>query len=182
MKHFIFVLFLLYSYSVSAQDYVAEDSTGTKKSTFDLENRLYLGGNITLNFGTFTVLGANPSLGLRVTDNFSVGLGATYMYYRQQGYSAQSFYGGNVFLKQILFDVAFLQTEYHLMNVEAFGSGPDYHAGDRILIPIWYVGGGYRQHLGENTYASIKILFDLIDHQESRFQNPYISGGISIGL
>ena len=187
MKSFIILFTLLFSFITSntfAQvDYVENESTTTQnKPKIDFKDRLYFGGNIALNFGRFTVVGANPSVGYRITDNFSAGLGATYMYYKQEGYSSESFYGGNVFLKQLLFDVAFLQAEYHLMNVRAYGFGSNYGPGDRINIPMFYVGGGYRQQIGENIYLVGKVLWDIIDHQESRFQNPVISGGVSIGL
>lgn len=177
------LFFSLFSFHLRAQvDYNEEDSTSTAQKKTNFRDRLFVTGDLTLNFGTFTVVGGNPALGYRVTDNFSAGIGATYFYYKVQGFQPESFYGGNLFLRQILFDVAFLQAEYHLMNVEAYRSGPDYNLGDRITIPLLYLGGGYRQNLGGNVYGSVKILWDVIEHEESRFQNPYFSVGMSIGL
>ena len=45
-----------------------------------LEDRIYFSGNLSLNFGTFTMINVSPLAGYLITKDFSVGIVANYIY------------------------------------------------------------------------------------------------------
>src|SRR5436190_23959647 len=85
---------------------IAQDSTATstvpekEESHSDFADRLFFGGNIGLQFGTYTYVDVSPLVGYKVTEKFHTGIGATYIYYSVSGggydYST-NIYGGRVF-------------------------------------------------------------------------------------
>jgi hypothetical protein len=176
-KSLIFILLCCATVSIFGQS----ASNDNKKDFWD---RIYIGGDVSLNFGTITIIGATPIVGYNITDRWSAGIGATYLYFAQniQGYGrySTSIYGGNVFSRFLITDQIFAQSEYHVLNLEAYDLFLDDFA--RKNIPIWYVGGGYRAAVGSNSFIMIMVLLDLIDDINSPYSNPQIRGGISIGL
>lgn len=165
-------------------DVHAQDSSDSPRRSF--WDRVYIGGDVSLNFGTITVIGATPIIGYRVTDKFSAGVGGTYLYFSQNtgivgvGRYSTSIYGGNIFARYIITDQIIAQSEFHVLNVEAY----DLELRDfaRVNVPIWYVGGGYRARIGPNSFILLMALFDLIEDPNSPYANPQIRGGVSIGL
>lgn len=150
-----------------------------EKSSF--ADRLFFGGNINVNFGTVTVLGATPVVGYRITDKLSAGIGGTYVYYAENipGYGdfSTSLYGGNVFARYRITNEIFLQSEYHQINTEVW----QFSEFRRLWIPMAYVGGGYRVPIGSNSGLLMMILYDLIGDPNSPYSNPMITGGFVFG-
>lgn len=182
MKSILSLIFLTISLVFTAQDYVEEDSTSTSTRNYDLLEHLYFTGSMSLQFGTINVIGANPGVGYKITDNFSAGIGATYFRIKQTGFNPYSYYGANLFAKYIIMDNFFIQSEYHLLNLEVLTTTENYNIGDRATIPFLYFGGGYRQEVGGGVYFIISALWDVIEKPESPFINPLIRGGISVGF
>lgn len=177
------VLLLLFSFSVVAgfcQGTSTKDQSG-KKPFWD---RVYIGGDVSLNFGNITVIGATPMIGYNISERWSAGVGATYLYFSQNvrgfGRYSTSIYGGNVFSRFLITDQIFAQSEYHLLSVDAYNFELDRFG--RVNVPIWYVGGGYRAQVGANSFIMIMALIDLIEDINSPYANPQIRGGISLGL
>lgn len=162
----------------------AQSEEKPPKKKRDFWSRVYIGGDISANFGTVTLIGASPLIGYRITERWSAGIGGTYLYFAQNidgfGRYSTSIYGGNVFSRYLITDQIFAQSEYHILNLEAY----DFVSNSlgRKNIPIWYVGGGYRQQIGGNSFIMIMVLLDLIDDINSPYSNPQIRGGISVGL
>jgi len=134
------------------------------KSIFD---RLYIGGNVGLLFGSTTLIELSPQVGYRLTDRFIPGIGITYMYqnYRQGAIRYEnSVYGGSVFSKYFLTDKLFGHVEYEMLNVEYIPDpGPNLALMiDRKWISSFYIGGGYSQPIGQRGFAQVMILFELI--------------------
>lgn len=185
-KVFLIIIILFSSIQYYTQndtiqvDYFSKKKQNQEKTPF--KDKLFFNGGITANFGSYTVLGANPSVGYKITDNFSAGLGGSIFYSKVNGFKPYTFYGGNVFSKYIIFESLYLQTEYHMMNVENTITGVATPLGERLTIPMWYIGGGYRQKIGNNTFAFLQVMWDVIDRPESPYINPNIGGGFSIGL
>jgi len=172
----LFALLAIGGYCQSASDAKPKDRR--------IWDRIFIGGDVSLTFGSVTVIGATPTVGYMITNKWSAGIGATYLYFSQniQGFGRYntSIYGGNVFSRYLITDQIFAQSEYHVLNVDAYDFEQDDFA--RKNIPIWYVGGGYRASVGSNTFVMIMVLFDLIEDLNSPYSNPQIRGGISIGL
>src|SRR5437868_11908620 len=110
----IFVLMFLLPFIAHAQEQ-------PKKSFGD---RIYFGGNVGLNFGTnFTEVELSPLMGYKITDRFSVGVGGTYIYFKekipQYNFSYEtSIYGANIFARYFITESIFLHAETGALNLE----------------------------------------------------------------
>ncbi len=156
------------------------------------QNRWVVGGNVALSLGSnFTVIGASPTVGYRLTERFTAGLGGLYFYQRWRTFGGGSYstqiYGpqayGRMLIAQDLFsngDRLFFQTDYYLVSTEAYSLIDDDFR--RLWLPQWFVGGGYYVRIGGNTFAGLMVMWDVIADSRAPFPNPMIRGGVSIGL
>lgn len=151
------------------------------------EDRWVFGGNVALGFSNnLTIIGANPTVGYRLTERLTLGAGAAYYYQRFLNQST-SIYGpqafGRFLLAQDLLgagDRLFLQSDYYYISNEAYNFFNEEY--ERIWVPQWFVGGGYYTQLSGRLFAGIIVMWDLIDDRRAAFPNPLIRGGVSIGL
>ena len=77
MKKLLFTLTLFIGLvsASNAQVYFEKETDSTS-----FRDRLYFGGNFSFNLGTrFTFIDVSPLVGYMVNDDFSVGLGSTYL-------------------------------------------------------------------------------------------------------
>ena len=166
-----FLLSLLFTVSLEsgniahAQQRMEQDSVPVKKDRHIMD-RLYIGGNVGLLFGTTTLIELSPQVGYRLTDRFIPGIGITYIYqnYRYNNLRYEnSVYGGSIFSKYFLTDKLFGHVEYEMLNVEYPVYGPNLAPMiDRKWISSFYIGGGYSQPIGQRGFAQFMILFELI--------------------
>ncbi|MFT4679513.1 MAG: hypothetical protein ACI84C_000400 [Flavobacteriales bacterium] len=185
MRIAILSVILLLGLQLHAQ-YAEPEEEEKEKTSF--KDRLYFGGGIQASFGNqVTVLGLAPLVGYKWTDKFSTGLGINYTYFSVRssvGRLTSSIYGGHVFGRYIFFENFFAQSEFHLVSSDV----PQYDdltrtfTQGRLTIPMLYVGAGYRVSLGGRVYATLSVLYDVIDHRYSPYSNPFMRGGIAIGL
>jgi uncharacterized protein YxeA len=74
-----------------------------KKDGDSSKDKFYFGGNFNLLFGTNTLIDISPIVGYRVTEQFSVGTGLIYNYFKRQLNNSNSVsgtgYGGRFFLR-----------------------------------------------------------------------------------
>lgn len=187
MKQLLFIVAIFCSVSLLAQgddSYVYGDrgsSSGSSSSDwgffdpFDFQ-RLTIGGGLGLQVGTITLIEISPTIGYYMTRNVLFGVGGNYTYYSQRNFNT-SWYGGRVFAEYFFQDFPlFAHVESELMNV----------AGDneRVNILNLYVGGGFRQQLGGNSFAYLLGLWNLNESPESFVTqpNPVIRAGVAIGF
>lgn len=168
---------------IVAQDNVpVPQRTQTQAPTgqgFD-KSRLEFGGSLGLSFGSqSTFIDLSPTVGYRVTDNFTAGLGPVFNYISQEfiGIGREKFIitGGRLFSRYIVFENLFLMGEYNMLSYkEPFA--------DRRLVHRLPLGGGYRQGAGRgNVY--IMIMYDLLHENNNTVLNPLIFNvGFGIGL
>ena len=150
-----------------------------------LGQRLYFGGNFGLQFGDQTVVDINPLVGYRLTEKLSVGVSATYIYYKftdpyhfYPSYST-NIYGGSVFTRYYFLENIFAHVEGEVLNLDAFDIN---YILKRINVFSLYVGGGYRQPLGERSSLNLLLLYNLNDDRNSPYQNPIIRVGFGFGI
>ena len=164
LKQLTFLLFIITSITSFSQydpDYNTNDDDNVQNLEF--KDRLYTGGNFWASFGTFTNVEVSPLLGYRITNNYSVGIGAKYNYYsdRRPPAFSTSMYGGSIFTRYSFFKSFVAHAEFEMLNVEIFQS---FTSSERQWIPIGLVGGGY----ASNGFQ-IMALYDLIGDE----RNPY---------
>lgn len=182
MKPITGILFFLLAASIlsnraNAQAPQAGESFGDK---------VYFGGNFGLQFGDQTLIDINPLVGYRLTEKLSVGLTVTYIYLRVKDpynyyptYST-NIYGGSVFTRYFLLENIFGHVEGEVLNLEA----PDYVRQRFVRKNVFgfYVGGGYRQPMGERSSLNILLLYNLNQDRFSPYQNPIIRIGFGFGI
>lgn len=184
MKKYI-PLILLSIFTLTA---VAQDDEGDDNERF--VDKLVYGGNLGLNFGTFTYIEAAPRVGYKVTNWFVPGVGLSYQYLGNR-FGNYSIVGGSAFAR--VFPIPQLFGHAELERI-AFGykdqwiDKRDYLAGTRLLL-----GGGLQYSLGGSVTAGVTVLWDVIDHSDplrngdpdplfGLFPNPIIRAGIMVGM
>lgn len=146
-------------------------------------DKIYIGGNFGLQFGTTTVVNLSPQVGYRVTDKFVPGIGITYIYYnfRDPNNNNKRYetnvYGGSVFGKYFFTDNLFAHAEYEELNLEGYDVFLKKYS--RIWVPSAFVGGGYNQPLGQRGFIQLLLLFEVLQDRNSPYyrNNPVVRIG-----
>lgn len=136
--------------------------------------QVYTGGSTSLTFlNDRTYFEASPLVGYRMND-LSAGVGAIISYTRRSG-NARTHYGGRIFSQYDVIDGLFIHGEMEALNTEYTSSSGSANRDWVFSIPV---GAGYRQQISDNVYATASILYDLIQHSNSPYDNPIIRGGL----
>jgi hypothetical protein len=145
--------------------------------------RLIVGGNLGMQFGRYTFVDISPLVGYRLTNQFIVGLGATYIYYSVDDaffkYNTHIF-GGRTFAKYYLFENLFAHVEYELLNMEVVDDLT--YQLVRTNIPSLFIGGGYRQMIGGRSAFELLLLYNVMEERNSPYQNPIVRAGFIFGF
>ncbi|MDP4268007.1 MAG: hypothetical protein Q8880_11300 [Bacteroidota bacterium] len=180
----IFIFFN--SFDLYAQDYIRNTE---KKAEEDesLNSKIFTGGDFGLSLGSVTMINISPLVGYRLDKKTSVGLGAIYLYYSENdpvyNYHA-NIYGFRIFGRYLIFNNIFAHAEIEEVNF------PDLNTvsikENRIWIDNIYMGGGYRQRIGANSFLNLLVLWNLNDNRYKSysydFSNPIIRVTFDIGL
>lgn len=158
-----------------------------KRDTRPLKDRIWFGGGVGLSFGTVTAIQLDPMLGYKVDQagKFSVGLGGSYWYFRDNRfvppYTLEG-YGYRTFARYRFIQQFFAHAEFLHLNVDRYNFATDRF--QRIWVPHLLVGAGYTQSLGGRSAIFFQVLFDILQDPNSVYANqgPIVSGGIGVGF
>jgi hypothetical protein len=154
-----------------------------EKNKIPFKDRIYVGGNLGLQFGNETYIDISPLVGYKFTEKITAGAGVTYIYYRYKSsyinYNT-NIYGGRVFGRYFFIPSLFAHAEVELLNMELFNTNKNEYYRKNILSP--FVGGGYIQRIGNNSGIYLMLLYNLNDSAESPYSNPIVRIGFNIGL
>lgn len=123
-------------------------------------------------------------VGYSITPKLSAGITGLYeynsydTYYGRKNYTN---YGGSVFSRFRIIPQLYAHAEFSYINYEFNGlNNISYRQG----VPFLFLGGGYAQRIGGNTYAYAQILFDVLQDSNSPYEDwtPFYSVGVSIGF
>lgn len=150
-------------------------------------NRWVFGGNISAQFGNTTFVGANPTVGYRLTNKLTAGAGGMYYYWKPGAFEGTSIYGPTLYSRLMIAndllsegDRLFAQTDFYYLNTRSFNPFADQF--ERTWVPQWFVGGGYYLQVGNNVFIGATVQYDLIQDPNAFFNPLFIGGGISVGL
>jgi hypothetical protein len=179
---------LLFSYSTG----LAQDTKQPPKKpvkSHDFLDRVKFGGYLSLQFGSVTIVDVAPLASYSFTEKIYGGLGLTYMYYKDNRYEpafSLSSYGGSIFAGYYIWRDLFLHVEYAPLYI------PNYYDYYTPIIPTqnpkapWahdvYLGGGYRQWLGEKAFVNLMLLWNVNQTEFSPYSNPIIRIGFGVGF
>ncbi|WP_375583823.1 hypothetical protein [Cyclobacterium xiamenense] len=144
-----------------------------------LKERVYFGGNFSLQFGSVTFVDISPLAGVMVTDKYSAGLGATYQYINNrfvQNADAH-IYGGRIFNRYNVLPRFFLHAEYEALNVEVINPIPNTNEFviSRDWVPGLFGGAGYFTPFGERGGINFMLLYNFsYDNRRSPYSEPYV--------
>lgn len=177
-----FLIFLLLCCStISFGQYDMDEATDTttkeqKVNPYTLKQRIYVGGDVSLSFGSGFYLYLGPFVGYDLWKGISAGIGTMYQLRRSPPLSngtilSSHAYGGGVFARYRppVFPYLLVQTEFMLYNAEDLTSPL---AGSRATIPAWNSGLGYAGG-GDKIYYQIMLMFDAINHPSNPLPNLF---------
>lgn len=154
----------------------------SEKGSF--KDRLFVGGNMGLQFGDVTLIQASPLIGYKITEKFSSGIGITYMYLKDKRSGIipyeTNIYGGRVFSQYRVIENAMAYSEFEVLNLEIYNVIEQAYKRDNIYSLL--VGGGYLMPIGSRSSLNVYLLWDVIEDTNSPYSNPIIRIGINAGL
>jgi hypothetical protein len=152
---------------------------------------LYVGGGIGFGISSYsTSLMVAPIIGYRISPSFDIGTRFIYNYFSYNDsplkYSTNN-YGAGLFARYYLFFFRdlFLHTEYEALNYEQVYvnyNSWEVVKKERVWASGLFVGGGYRQWIGQSAFVSITVLWNLLDNLESPYNNPIFRIGVGVGI
>lgn len=183
-------LFIFSSFQTFSQDEPPQNPMvdGVDEST-PFKDRIFIGGNLGLQFGSATYIDISPLVGYKITERIHAGIGATYIYYKVKdsyyNYAYEtSIYGGRLFGRYYFLETLFGHAEFEVLNMdvpEEISGTPNFnYVRDNITSVM--VGGGYAQPIGENSALILMVLWNLTEEQYSPYQNPIFRIGFSAGF
>lgn len=185
----IAIMISLNGYSQSFE----EPTVNTQK----FSERLVYGGNFGLAFGSQTLIDISPTIGYRLTDQFTIGTGISYKYSQIKNYTldmnsgtwydySSNIIGGSIWGRYHIIQNLFLHAEIEQLQINYNYTSVDeptpQKINNNIGVTSVLVGGGYRQPIGNRVYFNIMLLYNLNETDFSPYKNPIIRAGISIGM
>jgi len=190
MKH-IFISLFLFIFSCltygqeqnknAKQAIVIEDTTVTQKPPF--KEKLYLGGNLGLSFGSYTNVIIAPIMGIRWSRRLNSEIGIEYNYTKDSRYDTDytyNQYGGRISSQFFFIPQLFAHAEFAGLSMEQY-----YTTGkERNFVPFLYLGGGLSQNVGGRSSVFFRIMFDVLNNKNSPYSpgEPFYSVGFGVGL
>lgn len=124
-----------------------ESNTYKKPSSFD-PSKLSFGGNLSLQFGSYTIVGISPQVGYDFSKYFTAGAGFGYTYFKDKYYDykwSSSYLSFDIFGR-------FYPTDFLVMSVQPeisrMWQNITYYDGEKIsenkFVPSLLIGGGIR--------------------------------------
>ena len=217
MKSQYFKFVIAFLMSVSYTQYInsiqAQGLNNTDYTKKSFTERLYFGGALGLSIGSYSSLvDISPIVGYGVTDDFIVGIGLTYKYYKYKDYYLNlndtslydlktNIYGGSIWARYFLtkteipvIENIFLHGEIEpltFMNqyrYQPYGNiidpfGNQYiKENERINLTGVFFGGGISQPVGGRSYMYLEVLWDFNEELYSPYSNPRIRVGFAAGF
>lgn len=184
---YIFLGFCLFTTSLFAQP------KPEKKRLWD---RMYVGGNFGLQFGTITDIEVSPHVGYYIYPRWSAGVGITYEYYKRKQslyypYSIDThIYGYNLFTQLALIQdlgrtfgigngISIIgQAEYERLSLERrYFERTTALTSGRFWLDSFLVGGGIKQAVGRRSSVYLLVMWNLNETVNSPYSNPIFKFG-----
>ena len=176
MKKTISIISILFLCQFNTfSQYTKEDKIANDNSLSDLafKDRIFTGGNV--GFGIYNnllYLDLAPIVGYKITNNLGAGVGLRYSLLRHTQFKTnQTNYGGSLFARYKLIPQVFLHAELEALRSYNYNSTTYL---ERAMAYMGFVGAGYS--FGEGVSFNVLVLYDLIDHPNSPYQNTYLLG------
>ena len=181
----ILISLIVFSFFVASQGYAQYQNLGSASSSEVKANPWFVGGMIggifSNNGGSFEI---SPLIGYKITPDVHIGSRITYIYSSYDyggttGNRSLNHYGVSLFGRYRFLKMLFVHAEYEVLSVEY---PYDQNTNERRTINSLFIGGGLYQSMGGRGFATIAILYNLLETKNSPYSNPVIRIGFGIGL
>jgi len=184
-KNFLLLFIFFLPAICSAQHDSSSVSHGKPKPP--LSDRIFVGGNLALTFGSVTYIGVAPVVGYMLTPKWMAGVGASYYYFKDNYYHYESsIYGGLLMTRYVLFKGLFVEGDFEENNQDALTIVDPIlqtYTLSRKWIPSLLLGAGYSSSMGRNSAFYLSVLYDVIQNPNSQYYGiPVIRAGFGFGL
>jgi len=154
-----------------------------EKPSYNIKEKLSFGGNFMVWFGTTTYVYLSPVVNCALNKRLNVGLGLIYNYYSYNSGPVKfsySVYGLHSYALAFLTSNVFAKVEFnHLLQPNVYS----YNFNDKVWVSYVYLGGGFRQPLGDHASFYTSIMYNVNQSPQSYFMaNPMIQVGILAGF
>jgi len=142
---------------------------------YNWQDKVFFGGGFGLSGGSWgTSISVSPIVGYRVSTRLSVGVGATYQYYKYKDpFGVQDYtdnrWGGQVFTSVMLIKQIFAYAEYSFLNYSYFGDNNDRRTVDRFPL-----GLGIAQPIGPRSSLNLVAAYDLLYETNGPYGSPWV--------
>jgi hypothetical protein len=167
-----------------AAEPAAQSQTEKPAKDQSWKKKFYFGGYVNFTLGSYTSFGIEPMVGYKIIPRLSVGLKIRYDYVEDKRYPTTytySNYGGSLFARLFLIKHLYLHAEYAAYNFESYTADG---SSERIWVPYFFVGAGFRQPMGSRASLNVQVLFDVLNNENSPYNSwePFYSVGVSVGF
>ena len=148
-------------FAQKGEEYVVDN-----KSNF--MDRVYFGGGMGLSGGSWgTAISLSPIVGYMVSSRFSLGVGATYQFYKYTSINFQdNRYGGSAFARMNIVKQVFAYGEYSFLNQVNY-----FDLNDRVTITRLPIGLGVSQYVGPRSSLNLVVAYDML-HDTNYLYHP----------
>lgn len=136
-------------------------------------NRLRIGGNFGLQFGSYTYINISPTVGYLVAKNhLELGGGPIFIYqhYRYSNYYSFSFFvaGVDAYARGFLYKGLYLEARYDPVNKPSY-----YNTNRRLWVHHLLLGAGYAAPIGKIGVFNISLLYNVLNNNESIYRGTF---------
>lgn len=149
------------------------------------KERIFVGGFLGLQLGTFTSINFSAHTGIRITNRLSAGFGGSYQFANDkwlgESYTSHT-YGGNVFARFRVIGDGFIHAENEWLNLQSRLDLEDPVNRQRISEQNQLLGVGYGLRMSPRARFNILVLYNFNTKSQAYFDNPFFRAGIDIYL
>jgi hypothetical protein len=155
------------------------------------KSKLFVGGNLGLAFGTYTIINVSPQIGYRFSPLFAAGVGLNYSYYGyDDGYwkYKQSYAGMSIFGRVYPIPQLFIQAQPEVnyiwgsQTADGFAQDPPTYKIPTQFVPSLLMGGGAAIPAGRGA-IQISVMYDVLQNIWSPYYHQAVYGfGYNIGF
>ncbi|MFO7998357.1 MAG: hypothetical protein R6U86_05175 [Bacteroidales bacterium] len=189
-------LFIILAFPIMLFAQILEGDEERDVRDLTTPERVFVGGFVGLQFGTFTAVNLSLHGGYRITNRLSAGLGGMYQYSNDRwfGQSISSHvYGGSVFARFRVFFRAFIHAEHEWLSVQSRPyldqeNPSDPSSGDfsgdrpRSTEKNMLLGPGYAFRVSPRITLNIMALYNFNQESKVYFDNPFFRAGVDVSL
>lgn len=181
--HLLFVLIALFSASAHGQ------LRSERNSAPPLRERIIIGGNFSLQFGTYAYVDLSPTVGIWVLPRISLAAGPSYKYLKDP-FGSTDAYGGKAYTRFVLIQdldklipLGFRMSLYAHGEYERMSYRSDYfftaYENNRFIQDFVLAGFGISQYVGIRSSVNISVLWVVNESEIQIYDSPEIRIGFT---